>query len=60
MNEPRLEAIVYKSGNNDFELWQLDIPDEAINEIEAILDRYRHRGCSVRGTMKEIMEDYEK
>lgn len=57
MSDIVLEGVLYKHGENDFELWQLDIPDEAINEIEAILDKYRHRGCSLRGTAREICDD---
>lgn len=52
-----MEAIVYKHGEDDYGIWQLDLPQEAIDKIENILSEYAHRGCSVRGTMKEILEE---
>lgn len=44
-----MTAIIYKHGHDDFEIWQPDIPAEAMERIEAILDEYRDTGCSVRG-----------
>ena len=52
-----MEAIIYKHGDNDFELWQLDSPTKVLTEIEVILDRYRDTGCSVRGTAEEIANE---
>lgn len=49
-----MEAIIYKHGTDDFELWQLDLPKEAMDLIETILDQYRDTGCSVRGTGLQI------
>lgn len=60
MDDILLEAIVYRHGENDFELWELDIPQTAIDEIETILNKYRHRGCSVRGTGREIGLELEE
>lgn len=52
-----MEAIIYKHGDDDFELWQLDLPTEAMELIETILDQYRDTGCSVRGTANDIKEE---
>lgn len=49
-----MEAIIYKHGDDDFELWQPNLPTEALREIEMILDRYRNTGCSVRGNSRQI------
>lgn len=49
-----MEAIIYKHGDDDFELWQPDLPTEALMEIETILDHYRDMGCSVRGNSRQI------
>jgi len=54
---PRLAAVIYQHGYNDIELWQLDLPDSAVTEIEAILNKYVDTGCSVRGTVGEIAEE---
>lgn len=55
--EPELYGIIYKHDADDFEFWQVDLPDSAIREIEEILDRYRNRGCSVRGTRNDIKDE---
>lgn len=49
-----MEAIIYKHGDDDFELWQLDLPTKAMELIETILDHYRDTGCSVRGNSRQI------
>ena len=53
-----IEAIIYREGTDDVTIWYPDLPKEAEDEISAILDRYRDRGCSVRGTMKEIQMEF--
>ena len=52
-----MEAIIYKHGDDDFELWQLDLPSEAVALIETVLDQYRDTGCSVRGTSRQIGDE---
>lgn len=55
--EVKLEAIIYKHGYDDVAIWWLDLPQEALEQIEAILDEYRHRGCSLRGTTRDIADE---
>lgn len=52
-----LIATLYKHGHDDYEIWFLDLPKEAIAEIEAIFDRYRDTGSSVRGTKDDIRRE---
>lgn len=47
-------AIIYKHGYDDFEIWQPDLPTEAMREIETILDKYRDTGWSVRGNGRQL------
>lgn len=54
-----LEGILYRHGDDDFELWTLDVPQEARDAIEDILARYADTGCSVRGTAEEIGKEME-
>lgn len=56
-SEPEMEAIVYKHGKNDYSVWQLDLPKEAIMEIENILNQYSHRGCSIRGSVDDLVKE---
>ena len=51
-----LESVIYrnKEDNSDLVLWNLDIPQEALEEIEGILARYSDTGCSIRGTAEDI------
>ena len=52
-----MEGIIFRNGENDFELWLPDIPKEALDEIETILMRYNDTGYSVRGTREDIAEE---
>lgn len=51
--------MLYKNDINDYEIWWHDLPQEALEQIEAILDNYRHRGCSLRGSLQDIIKDIE-
>lgn len=55
-----MEAIIYKHGPNDFEIWFPDLPDEAKEEIEKILYKYNDTGYSARGTAEEIAEELKE
>lgn len=55
---PEMVGILYKHSNGDLGVWQLDLPETTIDKIENILDEYRHRGCSVRGTKSEIAKEF--
>ena len=50
-------AIIYRNDANDFEIWFPDLPVAAQKEVEAILEKYRDNGCSVRGTRNDIKEE---
>ena len=52
-----LYGILFRHGKDDFELWELDLPDSVIDEIEAILVNWLHRGCSLRGSKKDIANE---
>lgn len=52
-----LVAMLYKHGNDDYGIWWLDLPQEAHDKIEVILDEYRNRGCSTRGTAADIANE---
>lgn len=44
-----LVGFVFQHGNNDFELWQVQLSEEDENAIMDILMKYDTCGCSVRG-----------
>lgn len=52
-----MRAVIYKHGDDDFEIWFPDLPPEAMLKIEAILEEYNDSGFSVRGAVKEIMDE---
>lgn len=60
MDNIQMIAMLYKNDKNDYEIWWHDLPQEALEEIEAILDNYRHRGCSLRGSLQDIIEDIKE
>jgi len=60
LNDCEMVGILYKYNNGDLGLWQLDHPEEVIDKIQDCLDLYINRGCSVRGTAKEIADEVEE
>lgn len=52
-----IEAIIYREEADDYTIWFPDLPREAEEEIDAILDRYRNTGYSARGTLNDIKEE---
>lgn len=52
-----IDAIIYRHGENDFEAWFPDLPDEAVREIEQILIKYDESGYSVRGSAIDIRNE---
>ena len=50
-------AIIYKNGEDDYEVYQPDLPQKVVDEIQEILDKYVNDGCSVRGTLKEVCDE---
>ena len=48
-------AIIYKYGEDDFEIWFPDIPEDS--PIEAAFDEFRLSGYSVRGSKNDIKEE---
>lgn len=56
----KMVAIVFQHGEDDFELYQLDHPENVVEQMESILADWLHRGCSVRGTAKEIAKEMEE
>lgn len=59
MDNIQMIAMLYKHDINDYEIWWHDLPTEALEKIEAILDDYRHRGCSLRSNLQDIIKDIE-
>ena len=54
LNEPVFIGVIFKHGENDFEFWQHDFPQDALDDIEKIFIKHSDTGCSVRGTAKDI------
>lgn len=52
-----LHSILFRHGDGNFELWQLDLPEEARTKVMAILEEYSRTGCSVRGSRKDIVKE---
>ena len=57
----KITGIVIKHGNNDFEYWTgFSLTEDEENAIWNILNKHDIEGCSVRGTMEEIIEDIKE
>ena len=52
-----LYGILFRHGKDDLGLWELDLPESAVDEIEKILVRYLDTGCSTRGSKKDIANE---
>ena len=57
MGDVEMLAILYKHKEGDYEIWWNDLPAEAIEQIGRILDEYRHRGCSLCGSLEDVIQD---
>lgn len=57
-NTTRIDGILFEHGKDDFGLWEgFDLSEEDENAIWKILQKYDTRGCSVRGTRREIAKE---
>jgi len=50
-------AILYKRGDGNYEIWWNDLPKEAQERIACILDEYGHRGCTLCGSLEDVVQD---
>lgn len=59
-------GLLFKHGENDYELWQIDTPEQMDKMMELWHDGNPNEilaaispsdGCSTRGTMEQIMSD---
>ena len=48
MADPRICGFVIRHDKNDLEAWQVDLPDEVLDQIYELLEPYDTQGCSVR------------
>ena len=57
--EPRICAIIFEHGNDDYGIWEgFHLSEEDENAIQQILMKYETEGCSLRGTRKEIANEF--
>lgn len=57
MNDVNLVGFIHQYGANDFSMWNVQLSDEDQKAIEAILDKYRANGISVRGNSEMKLEE---
>lgn len=55
VNTPSVIGLLCKWGEDDYELDQLDLPEDISNEIAGRVEE--HCGCSVRGSAESILEE---
>lgn len=48
-------GLLFKHGEDDYELWQFDIPEN----VRKILEQNGNEGYSTRGTWEQIKSDIE-
>lgn len=52
-----LVGFIHQYGANDFSIWNVQLSDEDQKAIEAILDKYRANGISIRGNSEMKLEE---
>ena len=58
MDKMRIAGIMMEHGNNDFSYWDgFYLTEEEENAIWKILSKHDTEGCSVRGTLEDVIED---
>ena len=60
MQDNKLVAVVHRLDDGNYSLWQLDMPESALDEIQQILDRYDTCGCSICGSVEDIIDELTK
>ena len=59
VNTVRISGIIFEHGKDDYGLWEgFALSDEDEAAIWQILQKYDAEGCSIRGTRKEIAEEF--
>ena len=59
ISDTKIGGIIFEHGNDDYGLWEgFCLSEEDENAIYAILSKYDMQGCSVRGTRKDIAEEF--
>lgn len=54
---PKIEGIVFKHGDDDYSFWMPDISkDENEKFVQTLFAAFEDNGCSVRGTKKDILD----
>ena len=53
-----LIGFVFCNGKNDYEYWEVGLPESVQNKIMDILANYETWGCSTRGTATELCEEF--
>lgn len=56
-HDPVLCGFVYCNGKEDFSAWEVQLPKDIRDRIDAILDPYRNEGTSVRSAWDEKLSD---
>lgn len=51
---PMLEAVIYRHGSDDLEIWQIDLTEDERAAVEHIFENARDRGASARGSRADI------
>ena len=57
MNDVNLIGFIHQYGANDFSIWNVQLSDEDQKAIEAILEKYRDHGISIRGNSKIMLKE---
>ena len=57
MSNINLVGFIHQYGNDDFSIWNVQLSDEDQKAIEAILEKYRDNGFSVRGNSQITIEE---
>jgi hypothetical protein len=58
MDRMRICGIMVEHGENDFGYWNgFNLTEEEEDTIWEILSKHDTEGCSVRGTLEEVIED---
>lgn len=58
MDRIRIAGIMMEHGNDDFSYWDgFYLTEEEENAIWEILSKHDTEGCSVRGTLEDVIED---
>lgn len=52
--------VLSQYGTDDYSLWEVDLTEAEMERLRGLVADYANEGASVRGTLKDVLDDYKE